>query len=280
MQFWPKPPTFPFTFQKNLEEAGRPISSNSSEDGLLSEKDIRSLRSSRSPFSRTWICICLSHLILFAIYLATIISLRTEVHRLRKHGPQLVNTPANEALEWELRKFDTNDNQNGPFSGKPREEIDRNWHKLLNSENIIIESEYMKQWGRENYGVASPDGNGFLGTLNVYHELHCIKRLYQYTYPDTYAKGRTSGDIERDRAHKDHCLDFLRQSAMCHGDIGVITFQWSPDSLVPVANSTFHQCVNWEKLDTWTKARTVDMMKPGWLVHPTKGLAYPEGNEW
>lgn len=58
---------------------------------------------------------------------------------------------------------------------------------------------------------------------------------------------------------------------MCHGDVGVITFQWSPDSLVPVANSTSHQCVNWEKLATWTKARTVDMMKPGWLIHPTKG---------
>ena len=40
--------------------------------------------------------------------------------------------PANKAVEWELRKFDANDNQKGPFSGKPREEIDQNWHNLLN----------------------------------------------------------------------------------------------------------------------------------------------------
>jgi hypothetical protein len=73
----------------------------------------------------------------------------------------------------------------------------------------------------------------------------------------------------------EHCLDFLRQAAMCHADLGLITFQWSPDSLVPVANATTHQCANWEKIDAWTRARTVDMMKPGWLVHPTKGMSCP-----
>ena len=69
----------------------------------------------------------------------------------------------------------------------------------------------------------------------------------------------------------EHCLDFLRQSAMCHGDIGLITFEWSPTNRIPVANATTHQCVNWDKLDQWTKDRTVDMLKPGWLVHPTLG---------
>jgi mycotoxin biosynthesis protein UstYa len=58
---------------------------------------------------------------------------------------------------------------------------------------------------------------------------------------------------------------------MCHGDVGLITFQWSPHNLIPVANATYHQCVNWEKIEKWTKARTVDMLKPGWLVHPTLG---------
>lgn len=69
----------------------------------------------------------------------------------------------------------------------------------------------------------------------------------------------------------EHCLDFLRQASMCHADIGLITFQWSPDSPIPVANATTHQCAKWDKIDKWTKERTVDMMKPGWLVHPTKG---------
>lgn len=44
----------------------------------------------------------------------------------------------------------------------------------------------MKQLGRENIGVAVPDGEGFLGTLNVYHEIHCLKRIHQFMYPDYY----------------------------------------------------------------------------------------------
>lgn len=64
---------------------------------------------------------------------------------------------------------------------------------------------------------------------------------------------------------------------MCHGDVGLITFEWSPKNLIPVANGTSHQCVNWEKLDKWTKERTVDMLQPGWLVHPSLGPAYPVG---
>ncbi|POR31939.1 Uncharacterized protein TPAR_07846 [Tolypocladium paradoxum] len=152
----------------------------------------------------------------------------------------------------------------------------------------MIEPEIMAGYGREQFGVAIPSGKGYIGTLNVYHELHCIKRLYQDTYPEAYGKGLTSQQKEANRLHKgnhapesyheltlplviDHCLDFLRQASMCHADVGIITFQWSADSLVPVANSTTHQCANWKKLDAWTKRRTVDMMKPGWLIHPTKG---------
>lgn len=32
----------------------------------------------------------------------------------------------------------------------------------------------MRHYGREDIGVAIPEGNGYIGTLNVYHELHCI----------------------------------------------------------------------------------------------------------
>ena len=34
----------------------------------------------------------------------------------------------------------------------------------------------MRHYGREDIGVAIPEGDGYIGTLNVYHELHCIVR--------------------------------------------------------------------------------------------------------
>lgn len=42
------------------------------------------------------------------------------------------------------------------------------------AENIRIEPEVMRHYGREDLGVAIPEGGGYIGTLNVYHELHCI----------------------------------------------------------------------------------------------------------
>ncbi|KAI0123398.1 hypothetical protein BJ170DRAFT_697877 [Xylariales sp. AK1849] len=264
-----------------IEKASTDRRSSSDESSYLSENEIQRIRSRRPSRARCWwVTFGLVHLSLFAVYIGTTLSLRSEVSRLRRYGPQLVNSPAVDVVEWELHEYINNDNEHGPFSGPPRDEVDRNWHNIINAENIVLESEYMEQLGRDQFGVAVPDGSGFIGTLNVYHELHCIKRLYQYTYPEVYPQGDTPAAQESSRQHKDHCLDFLRQSAMCHADVGVITFQWSPNSLVPVANSTHHQCANWKKLDEWTKARTVNMMKPGWLIHPSKGPAYPHGEEW
>lgn len=60
---------------------------------------------------------------------------------------------------------------------------------------------------------------------------------------------------------------------MCHGDVGLITFEWHPKQRIPVANATTHQCVKWDILDRWTKERSVDMLKPNWLVHPTLGMS-------
>ncbi|MCJ1379343.1 hypothetical protein MMC17_002444 [Xylographa soralifera] len=163
------------------------------------------------------------------------------------------------------------------YSGKPSAALDLAWHNLLNFENIRLEPEVMEHYGRSDIGVALPEGNGYIGTLNVYHELHCIKRLHQYMYQEYYWNDITDAQRETNRVHNEHCLDFLRQSSMCHGDIGLITYEWRADTLLPVANATTHQCLNWDKLDRWTRDRSVDMMKPGWLVHPTLGLAYPTG---
>ncbi|EFQ35644.1 uncharacterized protein GLRG_10788 [Colletotrichum graminicola M1.001] len=265
-----------FSHGENLEKASMNLSSSgpdSDSSSFLGEKEIREIRSNHITRRRRWwwISFILIHAILLSVYIGSLLSLQAQVNKLRKYGPQLVNSPANDGVEWELQTFINNDNEHGPFSGPPREEVNRNWHRIINDENIILEPEYMKALGRDQFGVAVPDGSGFLGTLNVYHELHCIKRLYQYTYPDVYPQGDTPAEQASNRQHKDHCLDFLRQSAMCHADVGVITFQWSPKSLVPVANATHHQCANWDKLAQWTKGRTVDMMKPGWLIHPSKG---------
>jgi hypothetical protein len=59
---------------------------------------------------------------------------------------------------------------------------------------------------------------------------------------------------------------------MCHGDVGLVTYSWNPDSSKPAANGTAHECVDWDRLAEWSKKRAVDMFKPGFLVHPKLGM--------
>ncbi|KAI1384938.1 uncharacterized protein F4822DRAFT_378185 [Hypoxylon trugodes] len=253
-------------------------SSETSQDSLLG-KEIEFFRREPSFWKRN-ASLIVANSLLFVVYIAILVAVASYVPQQCRQGPNLIISPAYEALEWEEYTFQENSQLHGPFSGYPRPEIDENWDKLLDAENIILEPEVLRHYDREDLGVAVPEGGGYLGTLNVYHELHCIKRLWQYMYPEHYWSDLSDAQREVNRLHNEHCLDFLRQSSMCHADIGLITFQWSPDSRIPVANATTHQCAKWDKIDKWTKARTVDMMKPGWLVHPTKGPSFPlgEGN--
>lgn len=41
-------------------------------------------------------------------------------------------------------------------------------------ENIRIEPEVIKRLGREDVSVRIPGDDGYIGTINVYHELHCL----------------------------------------------------------------------------------------------------------
>ncbi|KAM3444987.1 hypothetical protein NHJ13734_000856 [Beauveria thailandica] len=194
-------------------------------------------------------------------------------------APGVPYSPAAKVLEWKDTKFTLEDHIQdlSIYSGAPSPELDKAWHDLLNSQNVRIEAEYFKHHGREKIGVAVPGSDDYIGTLNVFHELHCIKRLHQFMYTDYYFPDFTKHQLDMNRLHNEHCLDFLRQSAMCHGDVGLITYIWRQDSRLPVVNSTSHQCVNWDRLYGWSQDRAVDMLKPGWLVHPTKGVVYPDG---
>lgn len=74
-------------------------------------------------------------------------------------------------------------------------------------------------------------------------------------------------------------MNTLKNFATCHGDVGLITYAWAANSSKPSAKATVHQCIKWDKLAQWTKERAFDMFKPGLLVHPKLGPAYPNGAE-
>lgn len=66
-----------------------------------------------------------------------------------------------------------------------------------------------------------------------------------------------------------HCLEHLRQTASCRGDISVIPYRWVylNDSVelgfvgpTQADAEATHRCVNWDRLHAWAKERRVDLL--------------------
>ncbi len=70
----------------------------------------------------------------------------------------------------------------------------------------------------------------------------------------------------------EHCLDIIRQAIQCQGDASLLTMKWGKNDAVPLGNFTMpHECVNWERLNSWAGERSFDAFTEGTVVHPTLG---------
>ena len=47
--------------------------------------------------------------------------------------------------------------------------------------NVRFSLEDLKAFNREEDAVQLPDGSGYAGTLNIYHEIHCVVSLHTLT---------------------------------------------------------------------------------------------------
>lgn len=110
------------------------------------------------------------------------------------------------------------------------------------------------------------EGSGYLVVLNVFHDLHCMdnirKGLYYFLEPqwnNTYnpyllyespeAALEARGGDHLGIMHLDHCIDSLRQSIQCTGDVIPNVFQYSPKYGDVRARSTVvHECRNFDKV--------------------------------
>lgn len=132
---------------------------------------------------------------------------------------------------------------------------------------------------------------GYRAAIEVFHQLHCLNLLRQFSYKEYYATD--GGDIDapaadvrghvgtylpiaaslvmvvqgglKSRESKanlktDHCIETLRMNLMCQSDIGVFTFKVYPelgdDDPWPDF-STLHTCRNFDGIRDWARGRAV-----------------------
>jgi hypothetical protein len=59
---------------------------------------------------------------------------------------------------------------------------------------------------------------------------------------------------------------------MCMPSLELLMYDWKPNRVIP--NPTFsyqHTCINWDKIDAWTRERSFDYFDKSLLVNPILG---------
>ncbi|KAH8812467.1 hypothetical protein F5884DRAFT_855763 [Xylogone sp. PMI_703] len=141
--------------------------------------------------------------------------------------------------------------QNGgeaQYVGKPSPEIDAAWYLLLKPHFIDLDK-------KPNTVVDTYQNleGEYLTGLDVFHQLHCLNRIRQRLSPDYY-KDPNSPEVQQ--LHTDHCIDSIRQSIMCFGDMTPIPLQYNAvvDKLVPEFETT-HTCRSFQALWDYSNKR-------------------------
>ncbi|KAI0543946.1 hypothetical protein F4679DRAFT_566704 [Xylaria curta] len=169
-------------------------------------------------------------------------------------------SPANSVIEYEYRLMYENDTR---FTGHPGPEWERSMHQLMDGTLLRISDAELQLL--DTNSIPFKNG-GYAAGLGIAHNLHCVKKIKQfiyreYFYPDLDA---AESEFEYTQSHADHCLDFLRQSVMCHIDYTMYTLYWGerqqdiPTHKMPGAQ----KCVNWNKLHEWMieRSENTDML--------------------
>ncbi|KAI0521646.1 hypothetical protein F5B22DRAFT_643821 [Xylaria bambusicola] len=242
----------------------------------LSEKFRREL--GVSPPKRCSYMTWALHAALITLYsVVFLLATLNNYHRTTNHDAlrDMIPSPARSSIRYETKYF-TNDKASASvYFGEPSDQREALWEELLGPSTIRLSAHDLERLGRpKEKGIQLPDGD-YIGTLNVFHDLHCLRRVTRLLYPEHYFPNITNEDKHMNLLHAQHCMDRLRQSIQCRGDISVATYLWGVRQAVPIGNFTsLHECVNWDALHDWSRDKMVDVFEPGLLIHPTLGPAY------
>ncbi|KAK1755396.1 hypothetical protein QBC47DRAFT_188879, partial [Echria macrotheca] len=140
---------------------------------------------------------------------------------------------------------------NPPYVGPPSPEIDAAWKELMGPVTVFLSDDEVDLFPDHQLRFY-PEYGLHKAFVTVFHDLHCVnllrKALSLEYYPEL--QGYTLP------IHLEHCLDSLRLSIMCTGDMTFMpleTSEWG-DWEKPIT-PTVYSCRDYKALRTWSKVR-------------------------
>ncbi|KAH7382980.1 hypothetical protein BKA64DRAFT_174163 [Cadophora sp. MPI-SDFR-AT-0126] len=113
----------------------------------------------------------------------------------------------------------------------------------------------------------NPDVPGYMGNIEVFHQLHCLNRIRKLFY--NQSREDVHDEIpEMREPHTMHCFEYLRQVLQCHGDVGIMSLGWDAEGEAYTAIfETKRQCRNFEMIREWTREHQVLTFLPTNELH-------------
>ncbi|KAI3323785.1 hypothetical protein HD806DRAFT_522347 [Xylariaceae sp. AK1471] len=224
------------------------------------------IRSYRKLVALQWSAILFLLVCAFALLLALVLKRPTD----KQCGIQTtIWSPANEAIEYEMTELENGFAHESVYRGPPTPEREKAWERLWRTGDYRFPEEQLSLINRTvdlgNNRTLKPwhDGKGgYHGQLEVFHQLHCLNLIRQYTWRDWYFRHpdivRISGDMAASdveaRMHTDHCIEAVRLALMCHGDTTPAITVMNPKAPRGEMSdfSPAKKCRKFEKLQEWS----------------------------
>ncbi|KAK9771978.1 putative Cyclochlorotine biosynthesis protein O [Seiridium cardinale] len=187
--------------------------------------------------------------------------LRTGSHVLGNEGVYDDAPIVYEKLRFKRAGFhDGNHQATTQFEGRPDVANNAAWDELISVGVVTISQAENDRLSRPSASMRG-DASEHIVEIAMFHQLHCLKWLRQefWAQEDAIETGRPRPVMAQRQEHFDHCIDYLRQVIMCHGDITPITFEWNTELNTYLAHhSTEHVCRNFEALFHWAHSRAAE----------------------
>ncbi|KAL2277824.1 hypothetical protein FJTKL_15115 [Diaporthe vaccinii] len=171
-------------------------------------------------------------------------------------------SPAFEAVEYVDVQFQNSFFEESRYRGRPTPEIERAWFDLWNFGPVNIPVDKLGALNKskdDDWQRTKPEsGGGVIGSLEVFHQIHCLDFIRQYTYKDEYDYSTLpsfDGSPRLVREHVDHCINSLRIYLQCASDVTPYLMRrdtQKPLGIDPDFN-TQHKCRNFDAIHAWTK---------------------------
>lgn len=179
-------------------------------------------------------------------------------------------SPALDAVEFVDVKFQNSFLEHTIYRGTPNPDRERAWRDLWNFGPINIPFERLDVLNKSRDGnwqrTTPEDGGGIVGSLEVFHHIHCLDMIRQYTYRDEYDYSKQvafDGTPKQIRTHVDHCINSLRVFLQCKVDIAPYLNVVAPERLLglDVDFNTQHKCIDFDKIRSWARKHELDTTK-------------------